>query len=438
MQPTIVLHGVEIHLESRELIVHGVPKRLPWKAFDILVLLAETPGHVLSKEQLLKFAWGGEVVESSNLTQAVAQIRKAMGEISPGHSYIETVPRVGYRLVAAAASKMDSPKADAQIAEFPIPQEIAPVPVRGRIRKYSIPLLLGAVAIAFALWLLPPWSKHPATANIAEVPFTAFEGDELSSNFSPDGRQIAFAWAKPNGPSHIYLKTLGSESIRPFVTGDGNQTGPAFSPDGRSIAFLRIGRTASTVVVKPLDGGTERSLTTVSNPHVVLIASPGPYVAWTRDGKGLIYSNHGSICLFNIDSRREIQLTQLPQSSAMSDADPALSPDGSTLVFSRPVAIGRADLYRLSLNRKADPVGPPVLLYGNEGWCRSPAWHPDGKHILFTSGDWISPRLYYLDIRSPSSAEPVPNAGADAIQASVSPSGDMVLYTRWFFSRTDS
>src|SRR5262249_37743268 len=97
--------GVEIRRDSRELIVRGEVKRLPWRAFDVLLLLVDHGGEVVPKEQLLRTVWGGAVVDDSNITQAVAQIRKAMGEIAPGQSYIETIPRIGYRVhlpVAAA------------------------------------------------------------------------------------------------------------------------------------------------------------------------------------------------------------------------------------------------------------------------------------------------------------------------------------------------
>lgn len=76
---------------------HAVP--LQPKAFETLLLLVQHSGHVLSKDELMKSLWPGTFVEENNLTQHISQLRRALGEGSSGHSYIETVPRLGYRFV---------------------------------------------------------------------------------------------------------------------------------------------------------------------------------------------------------------------------------------------------------------------------------------------------------------------------------------------------
>jgi len=57
----IMLDGAEIRIESRELIVRGELTRLPWRAFDVLLALAEHPGEVVAKEDLLCSIWGGRL-----------------------------------------------------------------------------------------------------------------------------------------------------------------------------------------------------------------------------------------------------------------------------------------------------------------------------------------------------------------------------------------
>ena len=69
------------------------------KAFDTLLMLIQHGGHVLTKDELMKEVWPDTVVEENNLSQHVAQLRRALGEGSDGHTYIETVPRLGYRFV---------------------------------------------------------------------------------------------------------------------------------------------------------------------------------------------------------------------------------------------------------------------------------------------------------------------------------------------------
>jgi DNA-binding winged helix-turn-helix (wHTH) protein/TolB-like protein/tetratricopeptide (TPR) repeat protein len=74
--------------------------QLPPKAIDTLRLLIEQRGHVVSKEALLDQLWPDTSVESANLTQNIYLIRKALGQGPDDHSYIETLPKRGYRFVA--------------------------------------------------------------------------------------------------------------------------------------------------------------------------------------------------------------------------------------------------------------------------------------------------------------------------------------------------
>jgi TolB-like protein/Flp pilus assembly protein TadD len=90
------------HLDAREhrLMRHGVEVPLQLKAFETLCILVESAGRLLTKEDLLSHVWPGIIVEENNLNKNISLLRKALGELADGHSYIETVPRVGYRFAA--------------------------------------------------------------------------------------------------------------------------------------------------------------------------------------------------------------------------------------------------------------------------------------------------------------------------------------------------
>src|SRR5215831_5104976 len=105
----ITFGDAEIRLVSREVFVHGERARLPWRTFDVLRILAQADGEVVPKDEILRQVWGGEFVSDSNLTQAIAQIRKALDPPPKGKSYVETVPRIGYRL--SPALKVPDPEA---------------------------------------------------------------------------------------------------------------------------------------------------------------------------------------------------------------------------------------------------------------------------------------------------------------------------------------
>src|SRR5262245_38673439 len=79
----------------------GRPLALEPKAFDLLLLLVESQGRLVSKQEILDRVWGGTAVTDNSLTRIVAQLRKALGDDAREAKYIETVPTRGYRWLAA-------------------------------------------------------------------------------------------------------------------------------------------------------------------------------------------------------------------------------------------------------------------------------------------------------------------------------------------------
>ncbi len=96
--------GFTVDVENRLLLRAGRPVPLTPKAFDTLAALLERPGEVVTKEDLLARVWPGAFVEDAILTQNIYTLRKALQEAGGGRSYIETIPRRGYRFAGAAPS----------------------------------------------------------------------------------------------------------------------------------------------------------------------------------------------------------------------------------------------------------------------------------------------------------------------------------------------
>src|SRR5437588_463626 len=89
-------------LRSGELRRNGVKVRLQEQPFQILALLVERPGEVVTREELRKRLWpGGIFVDFENgLNIAVKKLRGALGDEADTPSYIETLPKRGYRFIA--------------------------------------------------------------------------------------------------------------------------------------------------------------------------------------------------------------------------------------------------------------------------------------------------------------------------------------------------
>ena len=70
------------------------------KALETLIVLVRNAGKILHRDELMKAVWPDTIVEDANLTVAISQLRKALGQQRDPDEFIQTIPRVGYRFVA--------------------------------------------------------------------------------------------------------------------------------------------------------------------------------------------------------------------------------------------------------------------------------------------------------------------------------------------------
>ncbi|HWE50198.1 MAG TPA: winged helix-turn-helix domain-containing protein [Bryobacteraceae bacterium] len=111
---------VRINSRTRTIERDGQSVPLPSRAFDMLLLLIERQGDVVSKEELLSRIWGDTHVEESNLPVMISAIRRAIGDDSRQQRIIQTVPRSGYRFVGEVVVP-ETDVADSETATQAVP-----------------------------------------------------------------------------------------------------------------------------------------------------------------------------------------------------------------------------------------------------------------------------------------------------------------------------
>jgi DNA-binding winged helix-turn-helix (wHTH) protein/tetratricopeptide (TPR) repeat protein len=99
-RPSYRFGPITVDPARRQLLRDGTSVALFPKSFDVLVVLLENAGALLTKDHLLREAWPDTDVGENNLARAISDIRRALGEGPKEQAYIVTVPRVGYRFVA--------------------------------------------------------------------------------------------------------------------------------------------------------------------------------------------------------------------------------------------------------------------------------------------------------------------------------------------------
>lgn len=94
--------------EDHRLLRNGQQVHLTPKVFQLLVLLIESRGHILSKEYILKTLWPDTFIEENNLNRNISTLRRVLGETPEEHKYIETIPKIGFRFVADVKELWDN------------------------------------------------------------------------------------------------------------------------------------------------------------------------------------------------------------------------------------------------------------------------------------------------------------------------------------------
>ncbi len=91
--------GFALNVEERSLSKSGEDVSITPKVFSLLKMLVENHGNVVTKDELMETVWEGSLVEDSNLTFTIRQLRKALEDDFRNPIFIETVPRRGYRFI---------------------------------------------------------------------------------------------------------------------------------------------------------------------------------------------------------------------------------------------------------------------------------------------------------------------------------------------------
>jgi len=91
----------KLDASERSLLRNNESLRVTPRLFETLLVLVQNAGHLIDQRSLIRSVWKDAIVEDGNLAHNISVLRKLLGVDSTGHEYIETVPRHGYRFVAA-------------------------------------------------------------------------------------------------------------------------------------------------------------------------------------------------------------------------------------------------------------------------------------------------------------------------------------------------
>ncbi len=361
----------ELDILSGKLRREGRPVKIQPQPLRVLGVLLEQPGEIVSREDLRARIWGTStfVEFDQGLNYCIRQIRLALGDEASEPSYIETLPKQGYRFIAPIAP-------NGRVAELvltPAPAPIAPngpspPPKKPHWKILATAVVLLALAGAGVLFRFkqPPTPQQPA----AYTQITSFTDSAVNPVLSTDGRMVAFYrsdrtfWVA----DQIYAKMLPDGEPVQLTHDPRLKYDLAFSPDSSRIAYTVAEKGWHTYTVSSLGGDSTLFLPNAAG------------LTWL-DQHRLLYSEiktgvHMGIVTANDDRSEHREIYFPVHERAMAHYSYA-SPDRKwALVVEMDPQWHPCRLVPFAGGSPGKQVGP-------SGACTSAAWSPDGNWMYF-------------------------------------------------------
>ncbi|HET9863301.1 MAG TPA: winged helix-turn-helix domain-containing protein [Steroidobacteraceae bacterium] len=359
-------------IERGDEVAHVTPKSMA-----VLVYLSEARGAVVSRNALLDAVWPAMSVTPDALSQCVVELRKAFHDDPRNPAIIQTIPKVGLRLLAPAA---------------PAPQPAAAVSRPPDRPSRRAALLSGAAVVlligAALLWIArQPGTWQDPLIGADYKPLTDFIGSEELATITPDGQFVAFV-SDRDGQWDVYVGQT--------ATGDFENLTRARIPELRnpSVRMLNFTRSASEVTIW---SSHNRSW---SVPVLGGELGPGPEgiaeIQWSDDGKRVVFhpaAPGDPLFVANADDvAHGRQIYAAPP--GVHCHYPVWSRDGKTIYFVRGFVPDEMDLWEVA---------------ASGGTARRLTWHNsrvsfptllDDRTLLYlaTSADGNGPWVYAFDL----------------------------------------
>ena len=352
-QPLIRFGDFLLDCETAELRRNGNKSSLQGQPLQILVLLLENPGRLVTREELKKKLWPSDtfVDFDQSLNRAVNRLREALGDSAENPRFVETLPRRGYRFIAPVAK--DQLKSGAQsprVHQWPSTHEppacdlevvtpLSTVLPTTNPRPYrKLVAVIGLLILAVGSFFLRQrlLRKHPISFENLEIMKVTDNGKVNNVAISPDGHYVAYVTFLGD-KQELRLRQVASRSDVQVLPPDlGNFVGLTFSPDGNYIYFVRSDRNDLSfryLYSVPALGGTPRKL----------ITDVDSGIAFSPDGRQITYEhwvpprNEAELKIADSDGTGERVLAVVHDSSftGLGSPGPTWSPNGRTIVLSK-------------------------------------------------------------------------------------------------------
>ena len=437
----VIRFGIfEVDLRAGQLHRNGLKVRLQEQPFQVLAMLLEHPGEVVTRENLHTRLWPADtfVDFEHGLNAAVKRLRDALGDSAENPRFVETLARRGYRFLAP----VESPSAESPAGQLASSRDAAfSNASKSRWRLVAAGFVIVLIALGLGLHVGMRASRALQPVLPKEIRLTANSPDApvYLGAISPDGRYLAYI-----DPRGAFLREIATNESHALTLPEGFRVHRvSWYPDGNHLLAEAVAGSEerSGLWNIPLLGGAPRKL--VADGEAASVSPDGKHVAFLRGDK----FDHPEIWLTGTDGGEPRKAVNVP---GFVIGPPAWSPDSLRFVYLKDVywpgysaedvqiemyelASGKTDLilndYRLQyglvwtrdnrilFSRAEEPPnqgesnvwslkvdtrpgwrwGAPVRLTNGPDWKPVINMSADGKHAVFIRTN-IAPAVFVADV----------------------------------------
>jgi Tol biopolymer transport system component/DNA-binding winged helix-turn-helix (wHTH) protein len=447
----------EANLASAELRKNGQKIKLQEQPFQVLTILLENPGEIVTREQFRATLWPADtfVDFDHGLNAAIKRLRDALGDSADSPRFVETLARRGYRFIAPVTGNghgngngAHDASGTATASATPTPVPPAPIgsdvpsvtPPRPNIfvRHWALALIGAALLVVgtTAGWIAAHRLTHAPPSQPTEWRLTNNSPDDpiLNAVLSPDSRYLAFA-----ARSGLFLRELSTGETHSIeVPGVIRPRARAWFPDGSHLLVSAAQVNGPTgVYTVPLLGGSGSARKLIDNADARAISPDGSQIVVVRKEWP-----DQEVWILSADGQNPLQLTE-----ANGDVfgSIAFSPHGRKLAMVRYSYTSSHHESNNSLEIFDLATNQSHAIFTNSSLTDSLVWAPDGRLIYslqeeatgpsIKSGDGDS-NFWTLNVNE-LSGEPIGTAqrltrGFERkMNASISADGKHLAFIRW-------
>src|SRR6266852_4898664 len=243
----------EADLTAAELRKRGRKVPLQDQPFKVLALLLRSPGELVTREEVQRALWPdasfGDFDEGLN--KAIQKLRQALDDSTESPRFVETIPRKGYRFIAAVENVTDEGSATAR-----------EIPAKPRKREILAWALFAVTSLALAAVATVHFHEQPSEGHAVRFQIPVPNKADVLVEFldvSPNGRHVVFLGHGPDEKVQLWVHSLDSMTTR-LLPGTKHPALPFWSPDSRFVAFFDVVQTGIYLRKIDVTGGLPQTI----------------------------------------------------------------------------------------------------------------------------------------------------------------------------------